>query len=107
MVGEINLDTSKNKNLTNNEIERLIQIIDLSRTKIRRSTAINRGYIDENKSYTDFKGSELNNIRLKDLDACHIYDVEKIKIELRESFNKGNQRETFPRLLELSKNHDN
>lgn len=107
LIGEINSINYQNKISTNNGMEQLIQIINQSRTKIRRSTAMNRGYIDENKSYTDFKGSELNNIRFKDLDACHIYDIEKIKVELRESFSQGRQKETFPRLLELSKNHNN
>lgn len=55
--------------------------------------------------YIDLENSKNNYLRLKDLDACHIYDVEKIKLEVIQLINSGSN--NIAHLEELAKNADN
>ncbi len=91
----------KHSNLLSNKLK----TIDLYRSQIRRKTIAQRGCCDDNSLYSDLENSKNNYLRLKDLDACHIYDVEKIKLEVIQLINNGPN--NIAHLEELAKNADN
>lgn len=73
------LKTNKFTKETNLLIEKEFNYINSLRSQFRERVFKDRKINDLNKKYCDLSNAEKCNIRAMDLDACHIYDVEKIK----------------------------
>lgn len=112
----INYDTKErsifsesNKNI-NDLIEAEFELINGLRSQFREKVFKNRKIEDLNIKYCDLSNAEKCKIRAMDLDACHIYDVEKIKKRLQNliiSNNYERRQDGFVHVEQLTNDPNN
>lgn len=84
----LNIDHILNKKIKENSkkwdiLDKYQKEIQNKRIKLRENIKINRVATQNDIKYTDLENSKNNFIYVQSQDACHIYDINKIKMDLR------------------------